>query len=295
MSRKFMIALAIGTVLFSGCATQSIQQSINLSASGITYTEAVDKLLDVTTDRIIDFDNAVLEKTRGGSNPRKMITEKNEALLSVLGELGRFRMQTKLLKTYFINLQALADSPVKDDAGGAVQSLSDSIDKLNKAIGGKDVNGHLTEDQITQISALGGLTADNIHGAKVKCALERDAEIVGTYLALQENQIANITDMLENRFLAENDLFLNEKVISPYIDMDKSLDESWAKDRKEWAKRQVVSEQLVTVKEAAKQLRGIWSDILEGKTDINSISVLILNVNEFITAVQALESENEAN
>lgn len=294
MNRKLILTTVLGAVLLSGCATQSIQQGKDLSTSGIAYTDAVDSLLVVTTDQVIDFDSAELKKTRRGSNLRDMVSTKNEGLIGVLTELNKFRSQAKLLKTYFVNLQALADSPVKDDAGGAVKSLSDSISKLNKALDGENGKESLSDDQKTQIGALGGLVANTIHAAKVKRALKRDAEVIGTYLALQENQLANITDILKDRFQAENDLFLNEKVIAPYVDKSKPLPASWSDNRKQWVKSQFVNQQLKTAKEAAKQLRGVWSDILQGKSDINSLSVLISDVNEFVTTVQALEAANEA-
>ncbi|MCK4815533.1 hypothetical protein KA005_07170, partial [bacterium] len=95
--------------------------------------------------------------------------------------------------------------------------------------------------------------------------------------------------------LAENDLFLNEKVIAPYVDKNQELGAEWANNRKQWFKTHFVSQQLVTAKEAAKQLRGVWADILQGKTDINSLSVLISEVNEFVTTVQALEAAGDTN
>ena len=292
MGKKIIIAFGLSILLISGCATHTIKQGKDLSASGIAYTEAVDKLLDTTIDRVIDFDNEELKKSRRGSNLRGMIVQKNKAMTDILVEIERFRAQTKLLKTYFLNLQALSDSTIKEDAGGAVKSLSDSISKLNKTLDGKGGKISLTEEQKTQIGALGGFAAGAIHAAKIKSALKRDAKVIGTYLAFQENQLNNITSILKDRFEAENDLFLNEKVIAPYVDKSQSLDTSWGKNRKQWFKTQFVGQQLNTAKNAAKQLRGIWVDILQGRTDINSLSVLISDVNEFVIIVKALEDES---
>lgn len=292
MKKHVFVVLGLATILMGGCVTLSIRQGKDLSTSGIAYTQAVDKLLDAATDRVIDFDTKELKKSRRGSDLRGMIIQKNDELSNLLTQIARFRAQTKLLKTYFLNLQALADSPVKDDAGGAVQSLSDSISKLNKELRGKE---NLTEDEKKQIGALGGYVAGTIHAAKIKRALARDAEVIGRYLAHQENQVENITKILRDRFLAENDLFLNEKVIAPYVDKNQALGKGWANDRKQWIKNQFISQQLVTAKEAAKQLRGVWVDILQGKTDINSLSVLISDMNEFVTTVQALEAAGNAN
>jgi hypothetical protein len=292
MKKQVFIALGLSTILMSGCVTQSIQQGKDLSISGIAYAEAVDKLLDVTMDRIIDFDSEELKKTRRGSDLKGMITQKNQAVVNELVEIEKFRAHTKLLKTYFLNLQALANSPVKDDMGGTVQLLSDSISKLNKAKDGKE---NLTDDQKKQIGALGGLVASTVHAGTIKRALARDAEVIGIYLALQENQLQNLAGILRDRFLAENDLFLNEKVIAPYIDKSQVLGAGWAKDRKKWFKTQFISQRLLTAQEAAKQLRGVWADILQGKTDTNSLSVLISDVNEFVITVQALEAAGNTN
>jgi len=288
-----LVFLGMALVLISGCATQSIQQGKDLSTSGIVYTDAVDKLLDVITDRIIDFDTAELKKTRRGTDLKGMITQKNEAIEAIITEINKFRSQTKLLKAYFLNLQTLSNSPVKDDAGGAVKSLSDSISKLNKALGGKNGKENLTEDQKSQIGILGGLVANTVHAAKIKTALERDAEVVGTYLALQENQLKNISDIILDRFRAGNELFLNEKVVAPYVDRNKTLGANWDTDRKLWLITQFICQQLITAQEAAKQLRCVWADILQGKSDIDSLSVLISDVNQFVTTVHALEAADE--
>lgn len=292
--KKKIITFVLSVLLISGCATHTINQSRDLSASGIAYTEAVDKLLDTTIDKIIDFDNEELKKSRRGSNLREMIAEKNKAITDILAEIERFRAQTKLLKIYFLNLQALSDSTVKNDAGGAVKLLSDNISNLNKTLGDQGGKLSLTEEQKTQIGALGGLVASTMHAAKINNALQRDAEVIGIYLALQENQLNNITDILKDRFSARNDLFLNEKVIGPYVDKNQSLGTAWGKNRKQWFKTQFIGQQLNTAKNAAQQLRGIWVDILQGRTDVNSLSVLISDINEFVITVQALEDARDS-
>ena len=239
------------------------------------------------------FDNEELKKSRRGSDLREMIVEKNKAITDILDEIERFRAQTKLLKIYFFNLQALSDSTVKNDAGGAVKSLSDSISNLNKTLDGQGGKVSLTEEQKTQIGALGGLVASTMHAAKINSALKRDAEVIGIYLALQENQLNNITDILKDRFQARNDLFLNEKVIAPYVDKDQRLSTAWGQNRKQWFKTQFIGQQLNTAKNAAKQLRGVWVDILQGRPDVNSLSVLISDINEFVITVQALEDARD--
>lgn len=81
MKNKICIVISLLLILLCGCAAQNIQQGKDLSSSVIAYTEAVDNLLDVTIDQVIDFDSAELRKSRRGSDPRAMIVAKNEIIL----------------------------------------------------------------------------------------------------------------------------------------------------------------------------------------------------------------------
>ncbi len=290
MSRKLIIAILLSNTLLLGCATQ---QGKDLSTSGIAYTDAVCKLIDVTTEVIIDFDSAGLRKIRSGTGLRERLTDRNEELIDIINELNRFRTQTKLLRTYFINLQALADSKVKENAGEAVKSASDSISKLNQTAGGENGKESLSQDQKKQIGALGGMVAGAIHAEIIRQALKRDAEVIGTYLALQENQLANITGILKDRFSATNDLFLEEEVIDPYVDTNSRLPANWDKKRKQWILNRFANQQLDTANEAAKQLRTVWENILKGKSDIDSLHILVSDINDFVATVKSLTAAME--
>lgn len=296
MNKQIFLFFGLSVLLISSCATQTIQRGKDLSTSGIAYTEAVNNLLDITIDRIIEFDNEELIKSRRGSSPREIIEQKNQAVLALISEISEFRTQTRLLKTYYLNLQELANSTIKDDAGSSVQALSDSISKYNKRIGGEDGKESLSNEQKKQIGTLGGLVAHGIHAAKIQTALARDAETIGIYLSHQENQLKKIAGILKDRFDTTNDLFLEEKVIAPYDDTSKPIrGTNWATNRKKWLETRFISQQLNTAQEAAKQLRGVWADTLHGRTDLNSLNVLISDVDEFVTAVQRLREASETN
>jgi hypothetical protein len=62
---KSAIALLSILAFAGGCAsTASIEQGKNLSASGIAYSDAVYALIDVSIDKVIDFDSVELRKGR---------------------------------------------------------------------------------------------------------------------------------------------------------------------------------------------------------------------------------------
>lgn len=288
MNAKWL-QLAIGTfaLVLCGCVTQTIKEGKDLSTSGIAYADAVDSLLDVTTDTVVDFDNNELIKTRISSSPEKGLADKDAAMFDLLSEIAAFRARTRLLKAYFLNLQALADSPVKDDVGSAVKSLSDSISKVNASLGGKE---SLSDEQKSQIGTLAGLVASSIQAEKIKRALSRDAEIIGTNLALQQRQLANITAILKDRYEADNRLFHAEHVVQPYVDIQHPLDaSSWTDARKRWLKSAFANQQLETANTAATQLQSVWTEILQGKTDLGALDGLISDVNEFTSSMEAVK------
>lgn len=271
----------------SACVTQTIREGKDLSTSGIAYAQAVNALLDATTTVVIDFDNKEAIKSRLSSDPAGWLKKRDDAVAALLVEIAQFRAQTQVLKAYFVNLQALADSSVKDDAGPAVQALSDTISKLNVSLGRKEL---LTPDQSQQIGALAGLAAQAVQAEKIRRALRRDAPVIGTYLALQQQQLASITAILKDRYGAEQALFHAEKVAGPYAELNQPLDPGWADARKQWLMSAFTNQQLDAANAAAEQLRGVWADIVQGKNDIGALSDLISDIDQFVITADALKS-----
>lgn len=289
---KNITLLFVFFTLYGCAATQSVQDGKNLSASGISYSESINKLVDVGIDKVIDFDSEELKKTRFGSETEleDRINDHNEKLGDIVFELERFQKQTNILKAYFISLQSLSDLAIKNDTEGAINSLSSTIDKLNKENGGES---QLNDDQLKNIGVLGGLVAKSAHAEKIKKILVRDASVIGVSLALHENQLKNIVGILQDRFLGENELFLNEYIIYPYINTEGDLDNNWADNRKKWIKSKFVIEQLNVVNDAIKQLQGVWKDIIVGGSDINSVGSIISDLNDFLDAISSLKSVDE--
>ena len=288
LARTLRLGIIAICCALCGCVTQTIREGKDLSTSGVNYAVAVDALLDATTGEVIDFDNRELIKGRISSDPAGALAARDQAISDLLVQIATFRSHTKLLKAYFVNLQALADSTVKDDVGPAVQSLSDSISKLNARLdNGKE---RLNDEQKKQIGALAGLAASAVQAEKIKRALTRDAPVIGAYLALQQNELQIITGILKDRYDAENALFLAENVVAPYVDLTKPLPSGWSAARKQWLTTRFASQQLDAANVAAEQLRGVWADIVQGKTDIGALGDLISDMNAFVTTVQAYEA-----
>jgi hypothetical protein len=294
-----MMLMAVGLILLlSGCTgpSQRIQRARDLSTSGIQYAEAVNGLLDVTIDRVIDFDSSEairMRKRAREDSLKQKIQERDSALVALLDELNSFRRYIQQLKAYFLNLQALADSPVQKDTGAAVRELSESIKNANNEIRGKEAI-KLSKEEMEGISEVGTLVAKGVHAAKIRTALRRDAEIIGEQLVLHEKLLDHLTGILKDSFEVENDEFRNSKVVGPYINKQEQIGDQWKKDRKKWLKSQFTLESLNKAKEAAKQLGAVWGEILRGQTDAGSITALLRDINEFVLVVNEINNVNES-
>jgi hypothetical protein len=282
----------------SGCAgpSQQIQQGKDLSTSGIQYADAVNGLLDVTIDRVIDFDSTEALKIRKRMFEERLketIQERDSAVLALVKELNSMRRYTQQLKIYFLNLQSLANSSIQEETGSAVRELSESIEASNKKIKEK-ATIKFSEDEKEGIAALSQSVAKGIHAAKINAALRRDAKVISEQLLLQEKLLDILTEMLADRFDIENDEFRNLKVIGPYTKKQLQLGEQWKKDRKSWLKSQFTFESLSKAKEASRQLRSAWEQILQGRNDPASITLLIQDINEFVLISNKINEANES-
>ncbi len=295
--RRIFVPVSLILIL-SGCPgpSQRIQSAKHLSTSGVLYADTVNGLMSVTIDRIIDFDSTEALQIRKWADEKKLkqnIEKKNADLIKFLKELNSFRRYTQLLKAYFLNLQALADSPVRKDMGAAVERLSESIKSANKEIR-KKKNIELSKETMDGFAALSGLVAKHIHAAKIRDALRRDAGIISEQLILHEKLVEDINDLLKGRFQEEEDEFLTEKVIGPYVDKQQEIGDQWKKDRKKWLTSQFTIESLKKAKEAAKQLRAVWEEILQGRSDLGSITLLLQDINEFVEVVDKINEAKES-
>lgn len=288
------------TLLLTACSNSTLVKTQNLSASSVAYTETVNELLDKTIDHVIDVDSKDLIRSRVSTNPRKMLKERNKSLNALIDEINYFRHQTSLMNNYFVNLQALADSTVKDDIGVNVGKISSRIQYMNNrpanAEDEKRIARLLTADEESYVGKLAGMIVGSYYAARIEAALRRDAPIIGKQMLLQEKQLNHILGILKDRIDVGSRMHLTEKVVSPFLDNEEGLfDElSWIENRRQWFQLKQAAPIFGDVKDAHKALRVAWEDILRGKSDIGSVDIMLGDVNDFLGTLHALDqSRNE--
>ena len=289
-SRLSLLSTGVVIISLTACSSNTVTKSQNLSASSVAYTETVNELLDETIKQVINVDSKILVRTRNGTNPRKMLEEKNAALQDLIGEINTFRGHTVLMNSYFLNLQGLADSELKTDVGVNVGRISSRIHA--RSSGEKAV---LTESEEGYISKIGSMMIGSYYAANIKAALKRDAPIIAKQLLLQEKQLAKILGILQDRLDTRSRMYLYENVVAPYIDTKgQHFDEStWVESRRQWFELQQSAPIFASVKEAHEALRQAWEDILRGKRDIGAVDMMLVDVNDFLETLDALDESRD--
>ena len=282
-------AICLGTL---GCAgpTQTIRQGQDFCRAGIQYTEALDKLLDVTITTVIDFDSDELLRQRKRADPNDLagfLTQRDEALTEQVKTLETFRNHGRQLRAYFVNLQALANAKLQDSAEAAVSSLSGSIAAANENLRESD-DQDFNEEEQAYLGQLGGLVAKHIQAGALRRALHRDAAIIGEQLVLHERLIKKLGDILMDRSLDEIDTLWRQKVRKPYLDTNQMVGEPWKQDRAQWIRSSFYQEELRKATEAIHHMRFIWMGILQGEQDVESLQLALGDIGDFAETVHAL-------
>lgn len=296
------LSLSVGTLLLAGCSNSTLVKTQDLSASSVAYTDTINELLDETIKQVIDVDSRELIRARAATNPKKVLNQRNKSLTELIGKINYFRQQTSLMNNYFVNLQSLADSTVKDDVGVSVGRISSRIHYMNNrpqnAEDERRITRLLNEEEEGYIGKLTGMIVGSYYAARIEAALRRDAPIIGKQMLLQEKQLNHIVGILKDRLDVGNTMHLTDNVVGPYIDKDGgSFDKNtWMESRRQWFQLEKAAPIFGKVKEAHTALREAWEDILRGKKDIGSVDIMLADVNDFLGTLHALDqSRSEGN
>lgn len=292
-----VLAFTVPIITISACSP-TVMQSEKLSDVGIKYTEAVNELIEVTTDAIIDADSdnllyiqrltSLADKKEEKQQSEKRLREHDEQVKKLVATLGSFRGYTATLKTYFINLQDLARTDAPESAAKAVEELSASINHANNTLLKTEKLG-ITDKEKEAFGSLAGLTVKGYKSAQLQEALKRDASIIAEQLLLHEKLLIKLGGILKHSTKKAYADEWKTKILKPYRNKNISSPTSWKKERKRLLKSTFFVTTLDNAEKAAKQMRLVWANILEGKTDLQSIGLLLNDINELTAVLQQLK------
>jgi len=278
--------------------TQAIKESQDFSNVGIQYADAMTELIDFTTDTVIDDDSDNLlytlqltslpDKDKERELLETRLKEHDESIKDLVTTLGLFRGYTATLKSYFVNLQALSMSDAPDSAALAVAELSASINHANKTLRDTEKLA-VTEKEKEAFGAIAGLAAKGVQSAKLSAALKRDAPVIDEQLLLQEKLLAKLARILKH---SAAKTFINERkenLLKPYKNKKISNASQWKKERKRLIKSTFFVSSLDKAEMTARQMRLVWGTIVEGGASLESVGLLISDINEMTAALHQLK------
>jgi hypothetical protein len=282
----------------AGCGGVAVQRAQDISSAGAAYAQASENLMDAAMSASIDSDSysKLATKVRSGDPKppadqlRNELRSSDDGLVITLTRYQQLRASFVTLGAYFTALQELAANPHSEATATAVKSLAERANELD-AVLTKDKELALTPAQITALSGLSKLVADQIHGAVIASALRRDAEAIGRTLAISQKAIRLAEKDVRDYLILKQDAFFRENVQKPYV--AQSMNDQWVADRRTYLKAVALgkaSEEIQKAEAASAQMQKTWEKILAGDLSAAELHKMLGEINQLLAAVDTLKS-----
>jgi hypothetical protein len=290
--RPIPLALA-ALLLLQGCATGSVQRGKDVSSAAIAYSEATVAVIDVAIDAVIDNDSESQVQSPLAAVPAAQragrLEQLDKGLVRSVQLYAELKQSVSATRAYFIALQDLANGSPAEATEKAVESLARRVGDVNGTLEGDGAASGVSDEKAAALGGLAGLVAAQIHGAKVSRALERDAEIIGRALLLQEEVLKQAGDDIRAYLKATNNRLFRTRVRIPYEKA--ALGPDWVADRRTYLKTRALGENhasLQAADAAAAKMQIVWTRILGGSYSAGEIAASLNDSAELLDAVVIL-------
>lgn len=299
MSRFWIALYAAAALVQGGCASVSVERGKDLSSAGVAYAQATAAVIDMAVDAAIDASSERQIRKRMGpaTTPQERaereatLKELDQALVENVQNYVRLKRSVGAVQAYFTGLQALAGATPAQATENAVQGLVGHVNGLNLALqGGKEIGS----EKSSAIAGIAGMFVKQAHGAALARALERDAPIIARALVLQELALRLAVGDVVASMNDANARFERDRVIKPYL--AGGVGQDWADDRRTAVKTRAIGtspQAVASAADAARQMQAVWGRILSGETSGAEFSLMLREVQELLTAANALKKANQ--
>lgn len=297
----FHIAVLVALLLIglTGCNSQPIKQAKAFAEAGIAYSEAMDALMESTIEIVVEKDSRTLlyiqsltnlaDKQAERTKLENYLSKHDTAIKKQLSALNELHKNSRQLKLYFVNLNALATANVSDAAFQSTGKLSDAINASNAKLK-KSQNLVVSENEKQALSAVSGFVASTFQSSQLRRAIKRDAQIISEQLLLNEKMFALLSEIILQARRVDNAREYKTKVMRPYKKKTISNTITWKNYRKDILIASYHDATLDRARESAQQMRFIWHSMVENKPDIASIELLIQDVNDIVAVAEQVKA-----
>jgi uncharacterized coiled-coil protein SlyX/outer membrane murein-binding lipoprotein Lpp len=276
-----MLSMVVGVSLVTAGCVQTPQYA-GFAQMGSTYAAAIDKLLVAAGDIKIDATSEQLlaDKRLAPSTPEqyKKMTKVDLKRLEILGQL---RAHVRLMGNYFSALSDLATSTAPDRAAASAAGAAKGLE---------GVGLKLSVDKA--VSPLAKLVVSSVIRGALRTELETRQETIRTELALQEELINELGEILQQDLKVAAQKLENRLVIEPFVDSApiRNPDE-WVTNRRRVLHLSMVPGELKTAGAAVGKLREAFEDLVAGKMSVDRVNSLLTDFDAILSIAETIKSQ----
>ncbi len=274
-SSIFLTTLA----LLLGACGANVDEYKNLSQAGQKYSEALERLLiksgNITIDRTSE--DLIVEDISGNNITPARYSSRSKQDKIALVSLQRIVTQVRLLKSYFKQLELLANSDSPAIASSRAASIGGNISQLTGVMKSQDVLLKNFVPSVVKISISANIRQSlrnelTLRGKTILEALEIQERLVGFLRGSIESNMGAIAESREIR-----------DVVPPIISTNPIRDpDEWIKLRRDTLTYSQTVSELTEASQSLAEFKYLFKAILEDKVTSARIESFLKETDDFI-------------
>jgi hypothetical protein len=283
MLRKISSSILLGLMTTLCACGASIDEYKNLSKAGQMYSLALENLLiksgQITIDRTSE--DLLVEDISRNNITRSRYFESSKETKLTLKSLQRLITQTRLLKSYFNQLEILANSDSAVTASSRATSIGGNISKLSGNIKNQEV---ILKDFIPSFVKIS-------ISANIRQSLRNELSIRGKTileaLEIQEKLISALREQINSDVMLIAEAREARNVVPPIISVTPiGNPDEWIKLRRDTLTYNQTINELTEASQSLNEFKDLFKAILEDKVTSARIESFLKETDDFIKIVE---------
>ncbi len=293
LPRTAALTAALVIAGLSGCGTPPPAQFESVAQSGVKFAESVPPLLDTALNEAISANSATLIMEHGAASEdarRTALLEANAAYRERRKIFADVGTHARLLKAYFVAMEALADTSGDSAIGSTAESLVNEMGDLSPTIRNFEIGGRSVASITGSVVPI--VVAD-LRSAALERELRENGDAVVSAIELQRAFLQAVASDLEAQLEAEQQDQEFQSVIEPYL-ADGPLPSNWAQLRATALQQSPSVATLTAGASTAESLKISFIAMAEGNASGDLFAQLQNDANDLAALVQAITSTSPA-
>jgi hypothetical protein len=286
VGRKFFLSAIVSSFLLVGC--EAAEEYERIAQAGNDYINAVNSLLDTSANIRIDSTSEFLIHTDSlaGIN-QETYNEISQTDLEWLMLLGQVRQHNQLLAEYFTLLGELATSDSPENSRSSIDNVVASLEEIGAS---------LSDDVRTVVGPITQLVVSGQIRGALRDELEQRKDVIQEQLLLQEQLLELLTRQISED-LRQIRIFQEDRLIEPSILSDTPISvgqqERWINERRRILLLQTTSDKLVAAKDASREFRNLFEDLVEGRLTTQRINFFLDDIDEILRIIESTQDSQD--